>query len=104
MNKKKKSEKRKKARELHSIAKRRARCKRVMEPFRGDLYWADYSEEVFHQMIAELSKLNVKYLQQLLSDLKKNNPNSPFNPIRAQHNRLISSLEHLILERTILNG
>lgn len=73
-----------------------------MEPFRGDLYWADHSDAMFNDMIAALSKLNVKYLQQLLSDLKAEPIRTPFKAILSSHKRLISSVEHLLFERTML--
>lgn len=75
-----------------------------MESFRGNLYWADYSEIAFNDMVIALSKLNVKYLQQLLSDLKEQPINSPFRSIHSQHQRLIGAVEHAILEKTVLNG
>lgn len=88
--------KRQRAKELHRRAKRRARVKRVLSKYRGDSFWADSSPEQFEALIAELSGLNVKYLQQLLLDLEGivgfGDPNKD----------LRHRVEMLVLERTIL--
>lgn len=89
-------EKRRRARELHQKAKRRAKVRKVLEKYRGHMAWGDGSKEHFEAMITELSKLNVKYLQQLVDDLTTqpgfNDPNK----------ELKHRVELTILERTIL--
>jgi hypothetical protein len=89
-------EKRHAARERQKIAKNRARVKRVLSKYRGDLAWADLSPDQFEALIAELSGLNIKYLQQLLLDLSKTTFYSEANK------HLRHRVEILVLERTIL--
>lgn len=54
----------------------------------------------FNNLLAELRTLNLKYLQQLLSDLNKNGAMPPF--YGDYHRMLVSSIESTIMERTIL--
>lgn len=53
----------------------------------------------FDNMISDLSKLNVKYLQQLLSDLK----DGYINPFPGDYHRMLQqAVETNIMERTLL--
>jgi hypothetical protein len=54
----------------------------------------------FELMLEELHKLNVKYLQQLLSDLRVYGYIRPWSG--DYHRMLINSIESAILERTVL--
>lgn len=58
------------------------------------MQWADGSNEEFESLVCDLGKLNVKYLEQLINDLK-----SEFN---SANKALIARVELLILERTVL--
>ena len=84
------------ARAKHRVAKRRARLKRVMEKYRGNLSWGDYGKPDFDAMILELSELNLKYLQQLVDDLT-DNPGYG-DPNKALRERV----QLIIMERTLL--
>lgn len=54
----------------------------------------------FELMLTELSKLNIKYLQQLLSDLRTYGYIKPWSG--DYHRMLIQCVESNILERTVL--
>lgn len=60
------------------------------------MHWGDGSKEEFEQMIAELSLLNVKYLEQLVNDLKSN------PGFKDPNKGLKERIEFVILERTVL--
>ena len=92
MNKTQKRKKRKKTKEVHLIAKRRARYKKVMSDFN--------TPDGFELVLNELCKLNTKYLQQLLSDLKTYGYIKPWSG--DYHRMLIQCIESNILERTML--
>ncbi len=54
----------------------------------------------FNNLLIDLGKLNVKYLQQLLTDLNKNGAMPPF--YGDYHRMLVGFVESNILERTML--
>jgi hypothetical protein len=89
----------------HQRQKRRARYKRITEKYTryvGDPFMASNTmkQDNFDAMIAELSTLNVKYLQVLLIDLKSNGAMPPW--YGDYHRMFEHSIELRILERTIL--
>lgn len=88
--------KRAEARAKHQRQKRRARTARILGKYRGKLYWANGSNEEFESLIKELSELNVKYLEQLVNDLKSG------HGYGDQNKRLRERVESIILEKTIL--
>lgn len=65
-----------------------------------ELLAAFSGKSAFENLLIDLSKLNAKYLQQLLSDLNSKGSIYPFHG--EYHKMLISSVETMIIERTML--
>jgi hypothetical protein len=88
--------KRQEARAKHQRQKRRARVSRILNKYRGDMFWADSSSEEFQSLVKELYNLNVKYLEQFFNDLKS-------NPGYVDNNKALRDrVETMILEKTVL--
>lgn len=76
--------------------KRQKRIDAILEKYRGNIRWADKSKEQFQALLAELSTLNLKCLNQLHIHLHCN------RGFMDPNKELREGIETLILERTIL--
>jgi hypothetical protein len=90
---------RQQARKKHQLQKRRFRYKRIFDshPYSGQ---SEEGMRNFNALLTDLRKLNVKYLQILLSDLKSGGAIPPW--YGDYHRMLVIEIEASIIERTLL--
>lgn len=89
---------RKEIKAKHQKQRYRVKYKRITNKYAGGRF-GEYSIESFNNMIAELLRLNTKYLQQLLSDLR----DGYIPPWSGDYHRMLQhAVELNILERTVL--
>lgn len=93
-----KKSKRQEARALHLRNKRRARYKKVLLAHSDENILLPLTDK-FDAMMQDLFKLNVKYLNQLLNDLKV----GYIRPFSGElYKRMFEGVQYEIMERTIL--